>query len=86
MDEDAAAGIAGTDEVRVAVPDLRRIDAFPGALHQLVFGKASGKIRVARIPEALLRPIAPGSRAGGRRYAQSPEAQLPTQASSLCSP
>jgi hypothetical protein len=37
---------------------------------------------VARIPESLLRPIAPCSSAGGRRYAQSPEEKLPTQASS----
>jgi hypothetical protein len=43
----------------VAVPDLRGIDAVPGGAHQLVIGETARQARVARIPEALLRPVAP---------------------------
>src|SRR5687768_10853637 len=37
--EDAAARVAGADEMRMAVPDLRDIDAVPGALDELVIGE-----------------------------------------------
>jgi len=59
IDVDAAARVTGADEVRVAVPDLRGIDAVPGGAYQLVIGETARQARVARVPEALLRPVAP---------------------------
>jgi hypothetical protein len=51
----------------VAVPDLRRIDALPRRLHQLVAREARRQRCAAGIPEALLGPVAPrgGQAAGG---------------------
>jgi hypothetical protein len=51
----------------MAVPELRGVDAVPGTLDQLVVGEAPRQVGVARIPEALLGPIAPRSRRRGGR-------------------
>jgi len=67
MHHDAAARVAGAEEVRVAVPDLDRIDAVPRRADQLVARKARRQRRAAWIPEALLGPVAPRGRAEGGR-------------------
>jgi len=54
--DDAAARIAGADEVRVAVPDARGIEAFPGGANEVMLGEAARQAREARIPPALLGP------------------------------
>jgi hypothetical protein len=54
----AAAAVAGADEVRVAVPNLGRVEAFPCGLHQLVLGEPARQPREAGVPESLLRPVA----------------------------
>src|SRR5882672_1355165 len=62
--DDAAARVAGADEMRVAVPDLRRVEALPGTLHQLVRGEPRRQGREAGVPQPLVRPEAPrGKRA-----------------------
>jgi len=38
---------------------LRRVDAFPRGLHQLVVRQARRQRGAARIPEALLGPVTP---------------------------
>jgi len=50
--------------MRVAVPDLRCIDAIPGGVDQRMIGEARRKRRATGIPEALLGPCAPGRKAG----------------------
>jgi hypothetical protein len=72
MHLDAAARVAGAEKVRMAVPDLRRIDPFPGGGDQLVLREARRQRRAAWIPEALLGPVAPGGRSGcGRPDAET---------------
>jgi hypothetical protein len=66
VDVDAAAGIADADQVRMAVPDLARIEALPGGADQLVPGEARRQPGEARIPEALLGPGAARRRAAER--------------------
>jgi hypothetical protein len=66
VDENAAAGVAGADQVRMAVPDIRRIEPLPRLRDERVVGERLGQLRPARIPETLLRPEAPGS-AGAER-------------------
>jgi hypothetical protein len=51
--------------VRVRVPDLRGVEPSPGVPDQLVFGEAARQAREAGIPQALLRPQAPGGKAAG---------------------
>jgi hypothetical protein len=60
----AAAGVAGADQVRMAVPDTGSVDAVPSLCDQRVIGEVARQPRVARIPEALLGPQAPGRDAG----------------------
>ena len=60
VDVDAARGVAGADEMDMAVPDLRGVEAVPRRRDQLVVGEARRQRCAARIPDALLRPIAPG--------------------------
>ncbi len=62
---DAAARVAGADQVRVRVPDLRGVEAVPGGAHQLVLGEAARQAREAGIPQSLLGPEAPGGEAAG---------------------
>jgi hypothetical protein len=50
VDVDAARRVAGTDQVRVAVPDVRRVEAFPGRAYQLVVGEMPRKLRQTGIP------------------------------------
>jgi hypothetical protein len=71
MHDHAAARIAGADEVRVRVPDLRGIDAVPGGPDEFVLGEVARKRRAAGIPQPLLGPPAPGGDAtrGGERRA-----------------
>jgi hypothetical protein len=72
IDVDAARRVAGADQVRVAVPDVRRVEAFPGRAYQLVVGEMPRKLRQAGIPQALLRPeSARGKDAGARERARS---------------
>jgi hypothetical protein len=73
VDVDAAAGVAGADQVRVAVPDPGRVDAIPRGADQIVIGERPRQLRVAGIPEALLGPkAARREAAGGGRDAKSP--------------
>ncbi len=83
---DTARRVAGAEQVRVAVPDVAGVETFPSGPHELVLGEIAGKLRQAGIPHALLWPEpARGEGAGACEGARSQE-ELPTQASSLCSP
>jgi hypothetical protein len=64
IDEHTAAGIAGADQMRVRIPDLRGIEPIPRRAHQLVLGKALRQPREAGIPQPLLGPEAPDGGAG----------------------
>jgi hypothetical protein len=67
IDVDAAARVAGADEVRVAVPQLLRIEPFPRGADELVRRQAARQPRAARIDEALFGPVAPGGETGRSR-------------------
>jgi len=72
VNDDAAARVARAQQMGVAVPDLRRIDALPSGRDQLVAREARRQRRAAGIPEALLGPVAPRGRAErGRAGAQA---------------
>ncbi|HWI36931.1 MAG TPA: hypothetical protein VNU64_10825 [Burkholderiales bacterium] len=49
----------------MAVPDLRSVEAVPGGGDELVVGEMARQRGEAGIPEALLRPEAPGGDAAG---------------------
>jgi hypothetical protein len=55
----------------VRIPDQLRVEAVPGRLHELVALQVPRQAREARIPEPLLRPVAPGGEAGKRAGAES---------------
>jgi hypothetical protein len=84
VDVDTAAGVAGADQVRVAVPDLGWVDTMPRGADEIVVGEIPRQQRVAGIPEALLGPEAARREAAGRgRNAKPPQEKSPsTQASS----
>jgi hypothetical protein len=67
VDGDAAAGIARADEMGMAVPDVARLEALPGADDELVLGEPPRQPGEAGIPKALLRPVAPRDRAARER-------------------
>jgi hypothetical protein len=72
VDDHAARRIADAHQVRMRVPDLRRVEARPGRAHQLMRGETARQPREAGIPHALLGPQAPGGEragAGERRAA-----------------
>ncbi len=66
IEEDAACAITRPEKMDVHVPDSRRVDAFPGGGEELVIGEVRRQRRAARIPQALLGPVAPGGGADGR--------------------
>jgi hypothetical protein len=63
--DDAAARVAGADEMRVAVPNARGVEAFPGGANEVMLGETPRQARQARIPQALLWPETPRSERGG---------------------
>ena len=65
IDVDARTRIPGAEEMRVAVPDLGRIDAVPRGCDELMPRKMRRQGAATWIPEALLGPIAPGGDPGG---------------------
>jgi hypothetical protein len=50
--------------MRMAVPELRRVDPLPRALDELVLGEPAGQARAARVPQALLGPQIPRGKRG----------------------
>jgi hypothetical protein len=50
--------------MRMRVPDLRGIEAFPGGPDQFVLGEAARQVREAGIPYSLLGPQAVGRESG----------------------
>jgi hypothetical protein len=65
VDVDAAAGIAAADQVRVAVPDVARVEPLPCGADQLMIGEPSRQPRKTGVPQALLGPVAAGGEAAG---------------------
>jgi len=49
----------------VRVPDLRRIQPFPGLADQFVAREAQRQADAAGIPDALVGPVAPGRKRAG---------------------
>ena len=65
VDEDAAARVAGADQVRVRIPDIARLEAVPRRAHQLMLGEPPRQAGVAGIPESLFGPEPPGGDSAG---------------------
>jgi hypothetical protein len=82
VDVDAASRIAGADQVRMAVPDLTRLETFPRCADQLVLRQVAGQACKTGIPQALLGPETPGGESAGAREDGGSQEKLPTQASS----
>jgi hypothetical protein len=85
VEPDAAARIAGADEVRMAVPDLGRVEAFPRCQHQFVIGHFARKARHARVQQTMLGPVTPGGDPGQPQAGRAGSHQETAAVHAFCS-